>query len=318
MERRFRGYGLLKRLSKRAVRATAAVLVVALTAAFCPKAAPAGGLKERAAMWLDIKANELLILPMVKPILQEATKMGIYETLLVVEDILHNYFIDVTYKADNKPLAVGDVVSKDQALQSFYTYLNITPSTFIPTGFLPVPIPNGGELSFGALFGLAPGLVLKDDFDAQDPGYRDLGSAVIFSDEYKKRTEGFLDFAYIAFRANNFEAFNFLKVSDDATNPPTPKMIKKLHDVSLAAGNPLNIFSDGDKSGGYRQVMHAGNQIVNFTNQELARLRVDMSRLAEERERVVRNERQEKIDIHAAFDQAVKAWTGMTASGTGY
>ncbi|GHV45396.1 hypothetical protein FACS1894204_04430 [Synergistales bacterium] len=294
----FFGYRLL-RLATR--KFWAALIIAALTVQLCPRAALAGGEEAaKAALYLEILAMERALLYSAKGIMQETGKMGLYEALLVVEDMLHNYFIDVTYKADHEVLANNDKVFKEQSLAALYASLRLD------------IIGAGSELSFG-------GVPSRSDFDKQDPGYRNILSGdvrsediVVFSEEYKNRTEGFLDFAYISLKANNSEAKDFLRDSD----PLSPKMVTSLDIASFNAGNPMDVLK-GDKGGGHRQVMQAGNQIVNFSNQELLRLRVDMNRLSEERARVARNERQEKIDAQAAFDQAVRIWTN-TGSGRGY
>jgi hypothetical protein len=221
-----------------------------------------------------------------KGIMQESARMELYNTLLLFDDAIHNYFIDITYKIDHKEL--GDKVFNDQAssLSSLYDALK-----------------GDGELTFESS---SP---QRSAFDSKNPGYRgsEGGSPVIFSDKYRERTNDMMNFAYGSIKSNNSEARGFLQDS----HPLSPANVKKLHDASVKAGNPITA------QGGYRQVMQAGNQAVNFTNQEVTRLRVDLMRLGESRLKIAMNERQEEMDVHAAFDQAVRTWK-PSGSGRSY
>ncbi|GHS90001.1 hypothetical protein AGMMS49957_14580 [Synergistales bacterium] len=315
MDSSFLGCRLLKRdFLSAAIKIAVALAVAALSLSFRPDAALAGSPQEEAAKAAEraiIAAAELDLMYASKGILQESTKMALYEALLVVDDVLHNFLIDGTYKADHAEIKSEDKVFKEQSLATLYLALN--PGYDVPG--------IGRELSFWGAVPLPP---QRSDFDRQDPGYRKLLSGdvssdnlnpndiVVFSKEYKNRTEEFLDFAYTSLYANNSEAKGFLKNDD----PLSTKMIVSLDIASDNAGNPLNALTGGN-GGGHRQVMQAGNQIANFANQEISRLKVDINRLSEERARVARNERQEKIDVHAAFDQAVRIWKN-TGSGSGY
>jgi hypothetical protein len=63
---------------------------------------------------------------------------------------------------------------------------------------------------------------------------------------------------------------------------------------------------------GYLQLMQAGNQTYNMGAQLAERLRIDINRQTEARARFALDERQEKTDERAAFDQAVTKWKNQT------
>jgi hypothetical protein len=241
----------------------------------------------KAALRAEITAVKGELLSASKGILQESVRMELYNTLLLFDDALHNYFIDFTYKIDHKEL--GDKVFNDQAdsLANLYGSLG-----------------SAGEFSFESA---APS---RSAFDAKNPGYRVIsrGNPIIFSEKYKERVKDLLDFAYGSLKENNGEARGFL----DDSHPLSPSNVKKLHDASVKAGNPVTT------QGGYRQVMQAGNQIIGFANQEAARLRADLMRLGESRLKIAMNERQEEMDVHAAFEQALVISSVSSASAQAY
>jgi hypothetical protein len=122
-------------------------------------------------------------------------------------------------------------------------------------------------------------------FDAQNPGYRNAASYVDFEAEYKKRVQRRQNFALEAVKANNVEANASLKTR-------APDMLK-LNASSLAAQ-------------GYRQGLQAGGQTVNFMNQGLVLLRMDMLRQTEAETFYALDEMQEDSDGQAAFEGGMK------------
>jgi hypothetical protein len=239
------------------------------------------------ALRTEITAVKGGLLSASKGILQESVRMELYNTLLLFDDALHNYFIDFTYKIDHKELA--DKIFNDQTGSLATLYGNLR---------------SAGEFSFQSA---TPS---RSAFDAKNPGYRASSreNPIIFSEKYKERVGDFLDFTYGSLKENNREARGFL----DDSHPLSPSNVKKLHDASVKAGNPITT------QGGYRQIMQAGNQITSFANQEVTRLRADLMRLGESRLKAAMNERQEEMDVHAAFEQALVISSVSSGSGQAY
>ncbi|MDR1649749.1 MAG: hypothetical protein LBR71_05765 [Synergistaceae bacterium] len=130
------------------------------------------------------------------------------------------------------------------------------------------------------------------------PGYRtppEGGETLRFSELYKDRVGQWQAYATAAIAANKTQ-------TGDATSVQTT--IKSLHDASLAAA-------------GYRQLLQSRHQTANFMNQEISKLRMDIQRQIDAETQIALNERQERADWQAAFDQAVNRWKSQT-QGKGY
>jgi hypothetical protein len=129
------------------------------------------------------------------------------------------------------------------------------------------------------------------------PGYRTPvdGQTLRFSELYKSRVGQWQTYALAAITANNTQ-------TSDATSVQTT--IKSLHDASLAAE-------------GYRQLLQSRHQTANFMNQEISKLRMDIQRQIDAETRIALNERQERADWQAAFEQAASRQTSQT-QGKGY
>jgi hypothetical protein len=129
------------------------------------------------------------------------------------------------------------------------------------------------------------------------PGYRtpQEGQTFRFSELYKNRVGQWQTYALAAITANNTQ-------TSDAISVQTT--IKSLHDASLAAA-------------GYRQFLQSRHQTANFMNQEISKLRTDIQRQIDAETRIALNERQERADWQAAFEQAVSRSQSQT-QGKGY
>jgi hypothetical protein len=143
-------------------------------------------------------------------------------------------------------------------------------------------------------------LILADNniFDGDIPKYRTPreGQSLNFADIYRDRVGKWQTYALAAIAANNTQ-------TSDATS--AQETIKSLHDASLNAG-------------GYRQLMQSRHQTANFMNQELSKLRTDIQRQIDAETWIAANERQERTDRQAAFDQAVSRWASSDVKGKGY
>jgi hypothetical protein len=140
------------------------------------------------------------------------------------------------------------------------------------------------------------GALLAAEKAFSDPGYRipAAGETIRFSQIYKDRVGQWMTYALVAVAANNTQTGD--AVSVQAT-------IKSLHDASLAAGG---------SGGGYRQLLQSRHQTANFMNQEISKLRTDIQRQIDAETRIALNERQERTDRQAAFEQAVSRWKDQT------
>ncbi|MDR1649750.1 MAG: hypothetical protein LBR71_05770 [Synergistaceae bacterium] len=136
-------------------------------------------------------------------------------------------------------------------------------------------------------------------FDAADAGYRAAAgdSYIRFSELYKERMADWGVYAKGVLDANESEA-----LSVGSFQPPL-EGIEGLKNASVNAGH-------------YMQLLQAGNQIYNMNGQLTERLRIDVNRQTEARARFLANERQEKTDERAAFNQAIR-WKSQT-QGQGY
>jgi hypothetical protein len=131
-------------------------------------------------------------------------------------------------------------------------------------------------------------------FDSDDAGYRTASenSYIRFSELYKNRMTDWGTYAKGVLDANTSEAQSVVLFQ------PVLVGIAGLKNASVSADH-------------YMQLLQAGNQIYNLNGQLTERLRTDVSRQTEARLRFLSNERQEKTDEHAAFNQAIR-WKNQT------
>jgi hypothetical protein len=137
-----------------------------------------------------------------------------------------------------------------------------------------------------------------EKFDEQNPSFLDgPGDAayVDFAALYEERMNNWMQYAYGVLSANNGEAWGVLNGQDK---------FGRLKDASLNAYY-------------YRQLMQAGNQTRNATNQEISKLRTDTARETEAAAKFNFNEIQERIDVRAAMKQSVGKWK-LQSAGRGY
>jgi hypothetical protein len=151
---------------------------------------------------------------------------------------------------------------------------------------------QAGEQSFADSVNMAR-------FDSDDAGYRIASgdSYIRFSELYRNRMTDWGTYAKGVLSANTSEALGV------GLYQPALVGIAGLKNASVSADH-------------YMQLLQAGNQIYNMNGQLVERLRTDVSRQTEARVRFLSNERQEKTDEHAAFNQAVR-WKSQT-QGRGY
>ncbi|MDR2176328.1 MAG: hypothetical protein LBO82_10400 [Synergistaceae bacterium] len=136
-------------------------------------------------------------------------------------------------------------------------------------------------------------------FDSSVPRYRTPGEGqtIRFSEVYATRVGEWQNYALLyAITANNTQ-------TSDATSVQTT--IKALHDASLAAR-------------GYRQLLQSRHQTAIFMDQEISKLRTDIQRQIAVETWIAVNERQERADRQAAFDQAVSRGDSAQTAGKGY
>ncbi|MDR1021263.1 MAG: hypothetical protein LBL73_10940 [Synergistaceae bacterium] len=183
------------------------------------------------------------------------------------------------YKRDHTPLAPQYKIWSDQTagLEKIYTALE-----------------SSGALSFAAD-------ISREKFDAQNPGYRlpAPGNYIDFAAAYRLRANDFRSYSLGVAIANNAESQSVL----DAQS-----VIKRQNDASIMSG---------ESKVGYLQMLQAGAQTRNHTNQIVSRLRVDIGRQIEAETKFALNELQERTDRHAAFRQAVRDWKSQSY-GTNY
>jgi hypothetical protein len=144
-------------------------------------------------------------------------------------------------------------------------------------------------------------------FDTENPGYRNVppGSAVIFSRVYQERLKRLLEQGKRTLSANIVLASSIT----DANNPAGVDTIRSVHEALMEAGNYLKK--------GYREMLQAESQTHTMSNKQTSTLRAAESLLNDEVIRYAQNERQEKADKAAAFEQAVMKWNPLGAS-SGY
>jgi hypothetical protein len=293
-----------------------AALLAVLLSVNMPAAALAGDVAaEITALETAIATAKEALMYAAKGVLQETAKMETAQSVLVGDDVLRDALENYKYEMDHKALAAEDKVFADQTSSFERLYRNLKDDKELTFGYLSsAPLSAWERLVnfflpnyFGRsnLFGVT--------FKELNPGYRNVPPddkpPVIFRNAYVERDKQFLSFAYGALKENNAEARGIL--SND--HPLSPSKIKTLHDASKNAGK---LIASGNRAGGYRQVFQAGNQIVNFSNQEIARLRVDMMRLHEMRTTIALNARQEKTDTVSAFEHAVRSWKPETGASS--
>jgi hypothetical protein len=148
---------------------------------------------------------------------------------------------------------------------------------------------TSGALSFAAELS-------REKFDAQNPGQwgTPRGGAIDFASDFKKRADDWQSYAYGALAANNGDLELVLNAQ---------------------SGNIHELQEASYETEYYRQILQAENQTINYTNQELAEVRLSIARQIELRKRVALLSRQEKTDEKSAFTQAVNNWKAQSAGG---
>ncbi|MDR2176329.1 MAG: hypothetical protein LBO82_10405 [Synergistaceae bacterium] len=131
------------------------------------------------------------------------------------------------------------------------------------------------------------------EFRNFNPGYQTSPDAYLhFSQIYKDRMAEWNTYAKGVLDANEREAQSV--------------MLFQAQKVGIAGLQNASENASGDL-----QLLQADNQIYNMGAQLTERLRIDVNRQTEARTRFALDERQEKTDEHAAFNQAVR-WRTQT------
>jgi hypothetical protein len=154
------------------------------------------------------------------------------------------------------------------------------------------------KLASENMFSFVPAAGLtRQAFDQMYPGYLSspAASVIDFAAGYETRAGNAQDYAYGVLEANNSEAQGVLN-----SQPSIAKMDTVFRNV-----------------GYYRQLLQADTQVSTFTNQALSKLRIDLGRQIEARHTFALEERQERTDVTAAFNQAVREWKSQSP-GAGY
>lgn len=143
----------------------------------------------------------------------------------------------------------------------------------------------------GSFYGLAP-LLTDPGFEMASPGYRDLSAGpVIFSDKYADRMRLLLERGMAKLSANG---------TMGRSSPVGPAKLRSMHDILIGAGEYLK--------NGYRGLTQAESLIHTMSNRQASVLRAMETERNDAVISYAINERQEKADKAAAFEQAVKQW----------
>jgi hypothetical protein len=141
------------------------------------------------------------------------------------------------------------------------------------------------------------------NFDAANPGYRNVSPgrpAVIFSGVYAERMTRLLRQGKAKLNANFAMGMSLL----NSGNPAGIGAIQSVHDPLMDAGEYLEK--------GYRELLQAKSQIHTMSNKQASALRATETARNDAAVRYALNERQEKTDKIAAFEQAVRQWKPIT------
>ncbi|MDR1740620.1 MAG: hypothetical protein LBR38_02070 [Synergistaceae bacterium] len=149
---------------------------------------------------------------------------------------------------------------------------------------------SGGALSFSSAMAIEKWFLQQ--------GYWVPNSSYDFVANYKTRASGFNGYVKTALKANNTAAAGVL--ADQAR-------IKQIKE----ADDSMSIPVLGQVLAVYNKAMEAGFQASEMAVQELSMLRLDLQRHVDAETRYAMNEQQERTDVQAAFDGAVR-WSAQT------
>ena len=150
------------------------------------------------------------------------------------------------------------------------------------------------------------GLLSDAGFDAANPGYRNVSpgaGAVIFSGVYADRMSRLLTQGKAKLEASRSMGMSIT----DAGNPAGVDTIQSVHEALMGAGEYLEK--------GYREMLQAESQAHTMANKQASVLRATETMRNDAVIRYAQNERQEKADKAAAFEQAVRQWNIPVTSG---
>jgi hypothetical protein len=146
---------------------------------------------------------------------------------------------------------------------------------------------NGGAVSFSSESDISA------RFDAENPGYRGLGSgAAAYLDNYKDMMSKWRKYSEAFTAANNSQA---LESETNATS------VTSMKDA---------IFSNAV----YRKSMQARNQINLFASQEVSNMRLDIARQIDAGTKFALTLQRTRTDRHAAFERSVGTWKQTASS----
>ena len=280
MERFCGKRGLLRRLI--------AVFLIAASLSACFPPRPAEAVIEEIIAAIVIAACEAKLKSLMPKLTEEAqgsleaaAKTYLYDAMIITQQNDQFDLEKELYKFDHKALASDSIK-------------NLTP--YIAGVYAASPRSDGKN--FGAAWS-------GGGFDVANPGYRGSG-AVIFSEEYKRRTDDFDKYLREALAANHYAAESLIL----ADSPVGAVRAGVLGEALYKAGE----FTKG----GYMELAQASSQIETLSNQHAAALRSDTVRQSDSAARYALNEIQERTDRQAAFGQAVKTWNPAAAPIAGY
>ena len=152
-------------------------------------------------------------------------------------------------------------------------------------------------------------LLSDPGFDAANPGYRNVSpgeAAVIFSGVYRERMSRLLGQGKAKLAANRSMGMSLFVSGNGAS----VGVIQSVHKTLMGAGEYLEK--------GYREMLQAESQAHTISNKQASTLRAAETARNDAVIRYAQNERQEKADHAAAFEQAVRKWNAPVTTITGY
>jgi hypothetical protein len=146
---------------------------------------------------------------------------------------------------------------------------------------------DGGALSFSQE---SSGIAAR--FEADNPGYRGLGSDIAYLDDYKDMMAKWRRYSEAFVAANNSQA---LETETDA------KSVSSMKDA---------VFSNTM----YRKSAQVRNQVNLFASQEVSNLRLDIARQVDARTKFALTLQRTRTDRRAAFERSVGTWRQTVSS----
>jgi hypothetical protein len=146
-------------------------------------------------------------------------------------------------------------------------------------------------------------------FRAANPGYRNVSpgsAALIFSNIHGNRVKRMTEDYAAGFAASN------AGTARDVLTAGSPTGLAAVRDLMNAMYQTAGL-----ENGGYRRIAQAAAQIQTANNQQVSRLRAETTAQTDAYAVFALNEIQERTDKTAAFEQAVRIWTPVSA-GAGY